>query len=109
MSNARRLAFSIVSHFASELERGAVTGDSAESLEGLFFHFSVLKCYVLLLIRKQNMPWKWSSKDNSQNRKTSWLSAELKSARIRNHTTRKSCSFITIIVNVMIPKADQII
>lgn len=33
MSNARRLAFSIVSHFASELERGAVTGDSAESLE----------------------------------------------------------------------------
>ena len=34
MSNDKRLAYAIVSHFNDQLKRGVVTGDPAESLEG---------------------------------------------------------------------------
>ena len=34
MSNSQRLAFAIIEHLSSQLKSGAITGDSAESLEG---------------------------------------------------------------------------
>lgn len=34
MSNLQKLAFAIIEHLSSELKSGAITGDSAESLEG---------------------------------------------------------------------------